>query len=88
VTPHSVRDVRAEPLELVSCDRIVRLRAVMPEESPIDLDVHAAMIAYEVERQGSYREALERRGAGIQVTRGYVDDVRRFLDAVRQAIRT
>jgi hypothetical protein len=41
----------AEPPDHVSLDRLVRLRTTMPDESPIDLDEHAAMIAYDVERQ-------------------------------------
>jgi len=57
----------------------------MPDESPIDLDEHAAMIAYDVERQGSYAEALKRREVGIQVTNDYVQSVRRFLDEMRGA---
>ena len=88
MTAHPARDLRSEPLKLVSCERIVRLRSVMPEESPIDLDAHAALIAYDVECQGGYEEALARRDARIQVTRRYVEDVRRFLDAVRQGLPT
>jgi hypothetical protein len=57
----------------------------MPDESPIDLDEHAAMIAYDVERQGSYAEALQRREAGIEVTRSYVEEVHRFLADIREA---
>jgi hypothetical protein len=78
--------VLAQPPELVSCDRIVRLRAVMPDESPIDLNAHAAMIAYEVERQGAEGESFKRTEAHIEVTREYVQDVRRFLAEVRQAL--
>ena len=69
---------------VVSRERILRLRHVMPDESPIDLDEHAAMIAYDVERQGSYAEALKRREAGIEVTNDYVQSVRRFLSDIRQ----
>jgi hypothetical protein len=65
--------------------RILRLRRVMPDESPIDLDEHAAMIAYDVERQSCYAEALERRQAGIQATHAYVQSVRRFLDKIRES---
>ena len=67
----------------VSRQRILRLRQVMPDESPIDLDTHAAMIAYDVERAGSYAQVLKQREATIQVTREYVESVRRFLDEVR-----
>jgi hypothetical protein len=35
----------AKPPERVSCDRLARLRAAMPDESPIDLDEHAVIIA-------------------------------------------
>jgi len=70
---------------IVSLERILRLRQVMPDESPIDLDEHAAMIAFDVERQGSYALALKRREAGIEVTHAYVQDVRRFLDDIRDA---
>ena len=73
-----------DPPALVSRARIVRLRRVMPDESPIDLDAHAAMIAYDVERLGSYADALKRREAGIEVTRDYVQSVRRFLEEIRQ----
>jgi len=69
----------------VSLERILRLRQVMPDESPIDLDRHAAMIAYDVERAGSYAQVLKQREAAIQVTRDYVESVHRFLDEVRQA---
>src|SRR5262245_30133340 len=65
-------------------ERILRLRQVMPDESPIDLDTHAAMIAYDVERAGSYAHVLRQREATIQVTRDYVESVHRFLDEVRQ----
>jgi hypothetical protein len=64
----------------------------MPDESPIDLDEHAAMIAYDVERQGSYAAVLRQRGtsikrreATIEVTRNYVRNVRRFLNESRKA---
>jgi len=57
----------------------------MPDESPIDLDEHAAMIAYDVERQGSYARALRRREASIKVTHNYVQTVHRFLEEVREA---
>lgn len=73
------------PPARVSRARILRLRQVMPDESPIDLDAHAAMIAYDVEGQGSYAEALKRREASIEVTRDYVESVHRFLDEIRQA---
>ncbi|HEX6679643.1 MAG TPA: hypothetical protein VF063_03260 [Gaiellaceae bacterium] len=56
----------------------------MPDESPIDLDAHAAMVAYDVERSGGYAEVLKRR-AGVEVTREYVESVRRFLDGIRQS---
>ena len=69
----------------VSRERILRLRQVMPDESPIDLDTHAAMIAYDVERAGSYAQLLKQREATIQVTRDYVERVHRFLDEVRRA---
>ena len=75
----------AEPSPaLVSRKRILRLRHVMPDESPIDLDEHAAMIAYDVERHGSYAEVLKRREAGIEVTNDYVQSVRRFLSDIRE----
>jgi len=70
---------------LVPRNRILRIRQVMPDESPIDLDEHAAMIAYDVERQGSYAEALTRREASIEVTRNYVREVHRFLAEIRKA---
>jgi hypothetical protein len=70
---------------LVPRNRILRIREVMPDESPIDLDEHAAMIAYDVERQGSYAEALQRREDSIKVTRNYVEDVHRFLADMRKA---
>ena len=57
----------------------------MPDESPIDLDEHAAMIAYDVERIGGYPEVLRRREARIEVTSNYVESVRRFLDEIREA---
>jgi hypothetical protein len=59
----------------------------MPDESPIDLDTHAAMIAYDVERTGSYAEALKRRGATIEARYDYVESVHRFLDEVRRGAR-
>ena len=71
--------------ERVSQARIIRLREAMPDESPIDLDAHAAMIAFDVEGQGSYAEVFKRRGASIEVTRDYVESVRRFLNDIRQA---
>jgi len=71
----------------VSRERILRLRQVMPDESPIDLDRHAAMIAYDVERTGSYAEALKRRGATIEARYDYVESVHRFLDEVRRGAR-
>ena len=71
----------------VSRERILRLRQVMPDESPIDLDMHAAMIAYDVERAGSYAQVLKQREATIQVTRDYVESVHRFLDEVRHACK-
>jgi len=77
-----------EPLAVVSCDRIVRLRAVMPDESPIDLDEHAAVIAYAVEQRGAKEEGSRRRKAHIEVTREYVQDVHRFLDEIRQGLGT
>lgn len=73
-------------MERSSRERIIRLRSVMPDESTIDLDTHAAMIAYDVERQGSYREALRRREASIDLTREYVEDVHRFLDDIRRGL--
>jgi len=57
----------------------------MPDESPIDLDEHAAMIAYDVERQGGYAEVLQRREASIEATRDYVRRVHCFLDEIREA---
>ena len=75
----------AAPLERVSCDRIARLRAAMPDESPIDLDEHAAIIAYDVECQT--HESIRRREAHIDVTQEYVQDVRRFLVEMRLALQ-
>jgi len=72
---------------LVSRNRILRIRQAMPDESPIDLDEHAAMIAYDVERQGGYAEVLRQREASIEVTNHYVQEVRRFLDDIRGASR-
>jgi hypothetical protein len=60
----------------------------MPDESPIDLDAHAAMIAFDVERQHSYAETLRRRGAQIEVTNAYVEEVRRFLADLREGLTT
>lgn len=57
----------------------------MPDESPIDLDAHAAMIAYDVERR--IRDASKLREAHVEVTREYVQDVRRFLDEMRLSLR-
>src|SRR5262245_27530215 len=74
-----------EPLA-VPCARLVRLRSVMPEESPIDLDEHAALIAYEVERRADYPTLLKQRGARIRITEAYVRDVHRFLDEVRHVL--
>ena len=79
--------MESSPPSRVSRARILRLREVMPDESPIDLDAHAAMIARDVEGQGSYAEILKKRGASIEVTREYVESVRRFLDDIRQANR-
>ena len=77
----------AEPSPaLVSRKRILRLRHVMPDESPIDLDEHAAMIACDVARRGSYAEALTQREAGIEVTNDYVKRVRSFLYDMRAAL--
>jgi hypothetical protein len=42
-------------------------------------------VAYDVERQESYAEALQRREASIEVTRSYVQDGHRFLADVRKA---
>lgn len=67
------------------CARIMRLRTVMPDESPIDLDEHTAIIAYDVERQTRY--PLRRREARIGVTNEYVQDVRHFLEEIRSALR-
>ena len=75
-------------MEHVSCERIVRLRSVMPDESPIDLDAHAAMIAYDAERQDSFAESLKRRDARIAVTRHYTADVHRFLEELRRGLPT
>src|SRR5262249_30890579 len=69
----------------VSLERILRLRQVMPDESPIDLDAHAAMVALDVERTGSYAEVMRRREASIEVTREYVESVRLFLNEIRQS---
>lgn len=80
------READAEPAELVPLDRIVRLRSAMPDESPIDLDEHAAMIAYDVQRQT--RESIKRRAAHIEVTREYLDDVRRFLQEKRAVLQS
>jgi len=74
-----------DPPARVSLERILRLRQVMPDESPIDLDAHAAMVALDVERAGSYAEVMRRREASIEVTREYVESVRRFLDEIRQS---
>ena len=72
--------------DLVSRDRILRLRLVMPDESPIDLDAHAAMIAYDVERVGSLHESMRRHETHIAVTQDYVQDMHRFLDEIRHAL--
>jgi len=75
-------------MERVSCERIIRLRSCMPDESPIDLDAHAAMIAYDVEHHGPYEESQTRRQAQIDVTKHYVEDVHRFLDEIRRKVHT
>ena len=81
-------------------ERIVRLRSVMPEESPIDLDEHAAVIALEVERASASAEyaklveahvevARERVGearAHVELTRRYVAYARRLLDEMRSTL--
>ena len=58
----------------------------MPEESPIDLDLHAAMIAHEVARLGSSELHIEHAKAHVAATRTYVEAVRRFLRASRTAV--
>ena len=69
----------------VARELILRLRQVMPDESPIDLDEHAAMVAFDVERAGDNAEVRRRREASIEVTREYVASVRRFLDDIRRS---
>jgi hypothetical protein len=80
----SAIDSDAAPGASASLERVLRLRDVMPDESPIDLDEHAALIAYDVEVHS--REELIRRGrARVQVTSEYLGQVRRFLAERRRS---
>ena len=77
-------------------ERIIRLRSVMPDESPIDLDEHAAVIALDVERASASegyaklvegtRERIRETRAGVELTRQYVAHARRVLEEMRAAL--
>ena len=72
----------------LSVERIIRLRSVMPEESPIDLDEHAALIAHAVDRYEPHQATIKQKKTQIQETRLYVQEARRFLAQLRHAIDT
>jgi hypothetical protein len=78
-------------------ERLLRLRSVMPDESPIDLDQHAAVIALDGERAcaseeyvrlveahvAATRERLRTTRAHADLTRHYIEHARTVLDEMR-----
>jgi hypothetical protein len=73
----------------------------MPDESPIDLDEHAAVIALDVERAAATeeytklveahvdvaREHLGKTRAHVELTRRYVAHARRVLEEMKSSAR-
>lgn len=58
----------------------------MPDESPIDLDEHAALIAYALGRHDRHDATIHHNKAQVQETRAYVQEARRFLIQPRHAV--
>jgi hypothetical protein len=66
-----------------SRERLFRLRSVMPDESPIDLDEHAAVIALDVERTCASTEYVKLVHAHVENVRERVRDSRARADLTR-----
>ena len=86
-----VRIVAAVLLDTISGsaagrERIIRLRSVMPDESPIDLDEHAAVIALDVERVTASEEHTKLVRSHVELTREYVAHARAVLRQMRSTV--
>jgi predicted component of type VI protein secretion system len=68
-------------------ERLLRLRSVMPDESPIDLDEHAAVITLEVERACASTEYVKLVRAHVENTREHVRDSQARADLTRRYIQ-
>ena len=68
-------------------ERIIRLRSVMPDESTIGLDEHAAVIALDVERVTASEEHAQLVRAHVERARERVDLTEAYIAHARAVLR-